>query len=611
MVRVVDFCYPNFKHVMSNLPGKTNPLEILRSKQPLACIIAIIACMVFVKMAVAVDQGHGFKPFARPPRYKLQSFTQLDFKMLDFSQSKLAQSLKHAFQSTNIYKSFSTPCLPNSSTVEDDFGPNARIEIIGGHNAPRVRSLVVEVAIAIASGVNPEPASNGLGGAYFMRSREGDIIAVAKPMDEEPLAFNNPKCFGGRMLGQPGMKHSIRIGEAGLREAAAYLLDHDGFSGVPPTALVKFSHVRFNMNNVETDLSPPLKFASLQCFVKHHSDAGDLGPSSFSVTSVHHIGILDVRLMNLDRHAGNILVKQEKQNYAGGKAELVPIDHGFCLPESLEDPYFEWLHWPQSSIPFSESELEYISGLDPFKDAELLRTELPLIRESSIRVLVLCTIFLKQATKFGLCLADIGEMMTREFDGGEENWSTLEILCLNAKVNLIDRNCDDNTSDDQNVEEVNEMFQFDDDEVETKDDDLNKDSGIPQMLHKSPQKGKPPPLIPKFSSMSGLDVPSSFHLNKSDDHDKVLEKNTYSDNSSLNGDEDYQQDDNLKSSGLMRSLSCAVPNYSHDVQVISFEEMNEEEWLLFLESFERLLPEAFEGRSMCLSKQRLGSSCEF
>ncbi|XP_073030734.1 LOW QUALITY PROTEIN: phosphatidylinositol 4-kinase gamma 8-like [Primulina eburnea] len=590
---------------MSNLPEKTNPLEIFK-KQPLACIIAI-ACMIFLKMAVAVDQGHEFKPFPRPPRYKLQSFTQLDYKMLDFSQSKLAQSLKHAFQSTNIYRSFSTPCLSNSSTVEDDFGPNARIEIIGGHTAPRVRALVVEVAIAIASGVNPEPACNGLGGAYFMRSRDGDTIAVAKPMDEEPLAFNNPKCFGGRMLGQPGMKHSIRIGEAGLREAAAYLLDHDGFSRVPPTALVKFSHVRFNMNNVEADLSPPLKIASLQCYVKHDSDAGDLGPSSFSVNSVHHIGILDVRLMNLDRHAGNILVKQEKENYAGGNAELVPIDHGFCLPESLEDPYFEWLHWPQSSIPFSESEVEYISGLDPFKDAELLRTELPLIRESSIRVLVLCTIFLKQATKFGLCLADIGEMMTREFHGGEENWSTLEILCLNAKVNLNDRNCDDNTRDNQNVEEVNEMFQFDDDEDEMKDD-LNQDSGFLQMLHKPPLKGKPP-LIPKFSSMSALDVPSSFHLNKSEDRDKVLEKSTYLDNNSSN--EDEHQDDNLKSSGLMRSLSCAVPNYSHDVQVISFEEMYEEEWQSFLESFERLLPEAFEGRSMCSSKQRLGSSCEF
>ena len=27
--------------------------------------------------------------------------------------------------------------------------------------------------------------------------------------------------------------------------------------------------------------------------------------------------------------------------------QLIPIDHGFCLPESVESAYFEWLHWPQ------------------------------------------------------------------------------------------------------------------------------------------------------------------------------------------------------------------------------------------------------------------------
>ena len=32
-----------------------------------------------------------------------------------------------------------------------------------------------------------------------------------------------------------------------------------------------------------------------------------------------------------------------------GSLGLAPIDHGFCLPEALEPPYFEWLHWPQVS----------------------------------------------------------------------------------------------------------------------------------------------------------------------------------------------------------------------------------------------------------------------
>ena len=69
-------------------------------------------------------------------------------------------------------------------------------------------------------------------------------------------------------------------------------------------------------------------------------------------------GILDIRIWNTDRHAGNILVRRPRGNAStaaglgrlqlgGGQAmELVPIDHGFCLPEALDPPYLEWLHWP-------------------------------------------------------------------------------------------------------------------------------------------------------------------------------------------------------------------------------------------------------------------------
>lgn len=71
---------------------------------------------------------------------------------------------------------------------------------------------------------------------------------------------------------------------------------------------------------------------------------------------MHRIGILDIRLFNTDRHAGNLLVKITKSprklgattiNWLEDKYSLIPIDHGFCLPEALEPPYLEWLHWPQ------------------------------------------------------------------------------------------------------------------------------------------------------------------------------------------------------------------------------------------------------------------------
>ncbi|XP_027351115.1 phosphatidylinositol 4-kinase gamma 1-like [Abrus precatorius] len=398
-------------------------------------------------MAVAIDQHHGFKHFSRSQRCKLQSFGHIDPNIVEVGlTSTFSHSLELAVavQADNIHRSVSTPCLPLSG--EDLSSNHPRVEIVRGSGAP-VHALVVEVAIAMASGVQPTPLPSGLGGAYVFPNQSGNNIAVAKPIDEEPLAFNNPKGLGGHMLGQPGLKKSIRIGETGIRELGAYLLDHGGMAGVPPTALVQFSHAAFFVSTAtsattdSTEVHPHMpKIASLQRFVGHGFDAGELGPSFFSVDSVHHIGILDIRILNLDRHAGNMLVMKHEHNSTSyvhqGVFDLVPIDHGFCLPEWLDDPYFEWLHWPQASIPFSENELEYISKLDPFKDAEILRTEIPLLRESSIRVLIVCTIFLKHAAAAGLCLADIGQMMTRELCGGEESASEMENICLQVKARV-------------------------------------------------------------------------------------------------------------------------------------------------------------------------------
>ncbi|KAL3534730.1 hypothetical protein ACH5RR_003191 [Cinchona calisaya] len=556
-------------------------------------------------MAVAIDQHHVFKPFHRPPKCKLPSYSQIDCNMVESTCTSFRNSLKDAFNFASIHKSFSSPCMSISTMVEEEFDSSSRIEIIAGNGAPRVRALVVEVAIAMASGVNPEPVSTGLGGAYFIRSRNGDTIAVAKPVDEEPLAFNNPKGFAGRMFGQPGMKRSIRIGETGIRELAAYLLDHGSFAGVPPTALVKISRINFNVNASESMLAPTYKIASLQRFVDHDSDAGDLGPSGFSVSSIHRIGILDLRLLNLDRHAGNLLVKKRKESCYDGVAELVPIDHGFCLPELLDDPYFEWLHWPQALLPFSEPEIEYISSLNPFKDADLLKSEVPSIAESSIRILVLCTIFLKHAAGSGMCLADIGEMMTREFHGREENCSAFENLCMNAKTSLCTTINFDCSS--YQLEEDIEVLQF--------NGNKNSSSDSLEFLQSSPMTGKAA-KIPRFLSERLITKLSDAELLLLEEKDCYQNEN-FDNNPHIIVEKGEKENgisgDDHKLGGLfMRRLSFAEPSYSNDNGGISFGDMSNEEWELFLEIFQNLLPEFFEGRKcMCLSKQRFGTSCEF
>ncbi|GMN53302.1 hypothetical protein TIFTF001_022437 [Ficus carica] len=553
-------------------------------------------------MAVAVDQHHGFKLYKRFQRCRLLSYSHLDHNILELGHTKYSHSLKRACEAANFHRSFSTPCLSVTTTLEEEFETNPKIEIVSGFKAPRVRALVVEVAMAIASGVYPLPVSSGLGGAYLLRSQSGDNIAVTKPVDEEPLALNNPKGFGGLMLGQPGVKRSVRIGETGIRELAAYLLDHGGFAGVPPSALVKISHVPFHFNNATTVSSTPCKIASLQRFIDHDYDAGELGPSGFSVASVHQIGILDIRLLNLDRHAGNILVKKHDRNsYAIGAAELVPIDHGLCLPEWLDDPYFEWLHWPQALVPFSESEVAYISNLDPFKDAELLRTEIPSLREACIRVLVLCTIFLKRAVASGLCLAAIGEMMSREFHSGEEKPSVLENICAKAKAS-IPLTFDDNEGNTLTAE-LGEL-QLDDGVEDTYDNDA---LDVSQVSQSYPEISMPQKVLTISKSAGSITRLPDAILSPYDE-----ENNRGNDVYALKAKEGNNGTDlNHKVAGLTRSKSSSGHIHNYETWAISFADMTEDDWELFLKNFKKLLPEYLERTKFLRQKQRLGTSCKF
>ncbi|GAB2267089.1 hypothetical protein Dimus_002073 [Dionaea muscipula] len=572
------------------------------------------------RMAVVADHPHALKPPMRSQRCRLPSYTHLNCFMLEPpSKIDIVQSLGEAVRVASFHRSVSTPCLtlnPKAAEEDSSISSNPRIEIIGGKGSPRVRALVAEVTIAVAFGADPVPVSSGLGGAYVLRGRNGNSIAVAKPIDEEPLAFNNPKGFTGRMLGQPGLKRSIRLGETGMRELAAYLLDHGGFAGVPPTALVKISNLGFNVN-VNGGGSPPDKVTSLQRFVDHDCDAGELGPSGFSVSSVHRIGILDVRLLNTDRHSGNILVKKHEQrgddDYCS--SELVPIDHGLCLPEWLDDPYFEWLHWPQAAVPFSESELDYVSKLNPVEDAKLLRNELPCLSESSIRVLVVCTVFLKRAAAAGLSLADIGEMLTRECYGGEETMSILENVCAKAKDSLISNNNNSNmlNYDDYSssvIEEKSEedfrVFEFEDDRYGDITDPPSPPPPPPPPPPHTTTSMKPSAQIPKLPpARSKSEFPAGTMLAR------LLEEEYQSDPSDTHEHDDNKSGEESKVGYLTKSFSFAVPNHNTETSGVAFGDMNEEEWDFFLEALEKLLPKVLETRKSISLMQRLGTSCKF
>ena len=162
-----------------------------------------------------------------------------------------------------------------------------------------------------------------------------NYVSVFKPMDEEPMAVNNPQQLPLSSDGQ-GLKRGTRVGEGAIREVAAYLLDHPkngsksqvmGFAGVPPTAMVRSFH--------NSCCTKDAKVGSLQMFMKNNGSCEDIGPGAFPVEEVHNISVFDIRMANADRHAGNILTGKGKD----GKTALIPIDHGYCLPENVSSLY--------------------------------------------------------------------------------------------------------------------------------------------------------------------------------------------------------------------------------------------------------------------------------
>ncbi|CAL4909837.1 unnamed protein product [Urochloa decumbens] len=291
---------------------------------------------------------------------------------------------------------------------------------------PALRDLVSAVRAGMESGKAPVMSSEGTGGAYFMQDASGHRhVAVFKPVDEEPMAPNNPRGLPVSATGE-GLKKGTRVGEGALREVAAYVLDHPiggrrsfptghgaaGFAGVPPTALVRCMHKGFGQP--EGSVQPPaFKVGSMQAFVKNCGSCEDMGPRAFPVHEVHKICVLDMRLANADRHAGNILVCRDDE---GRGMSLVPIDHGYCLPESVqfEDCTFEWLYWPQSREPFSSEAVEYVRGLDAEEDIAILRFHGWEVSQECARTLRVATMLLKKGVERGLTAFDIGSIMCRE-----------------------------------------------------------------------------------------------------------------------------------------------------------------------------------------------------
>lgn len=311
----------------------------------------------------------------------------------------------HSFGGRSLTSSWGVRAAMNSyrrnGNISDDSvsPPSAPITPIG---SPGTLSASFDMAReGLLMGKAPQLSQGGNGGAYFLKGVDGRTAAVFKPADEEPYAPNNPRGHRSSHNGE-GMRKGTRAGEGATREVAAYLLDHGGFAGVPATSLVNLT------DGLEEDEG---KLGSLQEYVENTAEAEEYGPSMFPCEEVHKITVLDIRLANTDRNAGNILCRSDER---GNIVRLIPIDHGYALPHTLEDVCFEWEFWPQASIPYSDDIKEYISALDADADIEYLRENDIELQSSSERVLRVCTLVLKESVKRNFTAANIASMLSRK-----------------------------------------------------------------------------------------------------------------------------------------------------------------------------------------------------
>lgn len=343
----------------------------------------------------------------------------------------------------------------------------------------RLKVLVNKSWQGMKSGYSPTLCPAGVGGTYFMKDSFNNRIGVFKPHDEEMGCHNNPKGFTplSDSFIDVSKTRGVQGGDAAFRECAAYVLDHENFSGVPATDLVACNYPCFH-NSPTTTVSSfteeNLKIGSFQEFKEHDFDAEDISPSKasrFPVNEVHKIALLDIRLFNTDRHGGNILVRKvvsphfqdvPKRDYScaeetvtgerqtqfrldfesddedygslGGSPyssmsssvsspseesfELIPIDHGYTLPRSISgytDSWFEWLNWPQAKLPFSNETKQYIERLDVDNDIALLRQKFgDWIQPECYNVLRTTTMWLKKGAQHDLTPYELGVGMCRK-----------------------------------------------------------------------------------------------------------------------------------------------------------------------------------------------------
>lgn len=266
---------------------------------------------------------------------------------------------------------------------------------------------------------------------YKVFNKNNEASAVFKPYEQ--------------VLSEDSGKLTLSTREQALNEVCAYKIDKLSplqlQAGIPETRHVKIPASLFSANS---DNSAGYVKGSLQQYVVDGESCEDYGPSMFSKDNVHKAGILDLKILNCDRHTGNFLLQPKDKT-------LVPIDHALSFPEIefekqlieediflkdisqvklfLKHVSFDWLMFPQAKLPFSEEILQNINELNITK--QLL--EMGKMKMSvSQKLAAFCALKVLKvgAVEYEKTLFELGSIVQRS--GSRKDPSILENLVAKA-----------------------------------------------------------------------------------------------------------------------------------------------------------------------------------
>lgn len=257
------------------------------------------------------------------------------------------------------------------------------------------------------AGVSSASLDHGQTGSVYALEAGDHKIAVFKPVDGEKFS-----------------RKSLDAGKGAVREEAVYLVDRISGSqaGVPVSSRAS---IEVEGNTMEGSVQAFVM--EVQGFIEDYAMPRDLARAQDFVPQdvAEALALLDMRVFNMDRHPGNLLVLKEEKPHTLG-----PIDHGCCLPPwwCLSEAIFEaWLSWPQLRTQPSESAIGIV------KQAwEKLPQTCKMLREtgleeSAVTTLRLCTSLVYiGVVELGCSISEIATLMLRDEDKEPQELSWLE-----------------------------------------------------------------------------------------------------------------------------------------------------------------------------------------